>query len=63
MSTVSQYEILIEQGLIVPRPESPLNFKFPTLLVHVPSIATDHVIDPEVSKRIPSDAELERYTK
>jgi hypothetical protein len=60
MSAVERYQNLIEEGLIIPNPESPARFKFPSLLVHVPSITTSHVIDPETRKRVADNAELER---
>ena len=63
MSSVARYQALIDEGLIIPAPESPSNFKFPSLLVHVPTITTNHVIDPEVARKIANDAELERNPK
>jgi hypothetical protein len=63
MSTVSQYDSLIQQGLIIPRPESPLSFKFPSLLVYVPSITNNHVIDLESVRKVSGDAKLERDPK
>jgi hypothetical protein len=63
MGTVEKYEALIRLGLVVPQPDSPLNFKFPSLLVYVPSITTDHVIDPARVKRTAASAKLERNSK
>lgn len=58
MNSADKYEELIRRGLIVPQPETPMYFKFPSLLVSVPSVTTGGIIDPEVKRVI--DAKLER---
>jgi hypothetical protein len=63
MSAVEKYQELVDVGLIIPTPESPLHFKFPSLLVYVPNITTNGVIDPEAVRRVAQNAELERSLK
>lgn len=62
MNASERYQQLIDEGLIVPIPEPSAHFKFPTLLIHVPTITTSGVIDPE-ARRVAADAELERNSK
>jgi hypothetical protein len=63
MSAVEKYQELVNMGLIIPTPELPLRLKFPTLLVYVPNITTNGIVDPEAVKRVAQNAELERSLK
>lgn len=63
MAAMEKYQELVDNGVIIPNPtESPYNFKFPTLLIHVPTVTTGGVIDPETVRRV-SNAQLERNLK
>lgn len=63
MTALEKYQELVDMGLINPSPESPLHFKFPSLLIHVPNITTNGVIDPEAMKKVTLNAQLERNLK
>jgi hypothetical protein len=62
MTAVEKYEELIQNGLITPPAATPLNFKFPSLLVHVPTVTTNGTTDPRQIQKV-RDAQLERYPK
>ena len=59
-TALERYQELVEQGLITPNPEPLSDFTFPSLLIYVPNVTTDGVIDPEVIRRLARNAELER---
>jgi hypothetical protein len=63
MAALERYQELVDMGLIIPNPESPLNFKFPSLLIDVPNTTTNGVVDPEVARKVALNAQLERDLK
>jgi hypothetical protein len=64
MSTsADRYQALVNEGLIIPNPESPLYFKFPSLLIHVPNITTNGIADPDAVRKVALNAQLERNLK
>ena len=63
MAALERYQELVDRGIIIPAPESPLNFKFPSLLVYVPNITTNGIADPDAVRRIAQNAQLERDLK
>jgi hypothetical protein len=63
MAAMERYQELVDIGLIQPTPESPLRFKFPSLLIRVPNITTNGIPDTEVMKKAPANAQLERNLK
>jgi hypothetical protein len=62
MTAVEKYQELVDAGLIRPPTTHPLSFKFPTMLVQVPSVTTNGVIDRVLIERA-LNAELERHPK
>lgn len=63
MSLSERYQQLVDSGLIVPVATVPNRFKYPTMLVYVPIIATDAVADKNSLDRIMLDVQLERHPK
>jgi len=62
MTAAERYQELVNAGLIVPAPVAPPGFKFPTMMVQMPSITTNGVLDKAPIDRI-VNAELERYPR
>jgi hypothetical protein len=60
MTAAEKYQQLVDSGLIVPVTITPPGFKFPTMLVYMPSIATTGVIDQAQVDRVMRNAQLER---
>ena len=62
MNYLEEYQQLVDAGLIVPAKSGPSRLKFPTMLVPVPSVATDSIVDRDLLNRM-RNAELERNPK
>jgi hypothetical protein len=63
MNAMEKYQQLIDAGLIVPAKQTPRRFKFPSLLVSVPSITTNRIIKSGDRRDRTLNAQLDRYTK
>jgi len=61
MTAVEKYQQLVDAGLIIPATITPPGFKFPTMLVYMPSVATNGAIDRELIDKV--NAGLERRSK
>jgi hypothetical protein len=62
MTAAEKFQQLVDAGLIDPATITPPGFKFPTMLIHVPSTTTNGVIDKVQVDKV-MNAELERHPK